>query len=352
MKIIVNILAFLILSVGTFCSAEEKLKKPSNLSEFDQICSPTECYIILRKLGSGDYGEVFAVENSLGEQFALKSYRHFVDPYLSNHVYTDSAREFSIGQLLNHPNIIKSIELFSRVNRSGNTINNLVLQLVKGETLYTVENRKFSRSEAVNGAISLCAALKYAFTFGLMHMDLHPLNLMVSENSEVIVIDLASFFTLEEMMKYFSSFEDSYTYSFQRDFSKSLQFSTTSVNLKLQQIVKGNPKLHALLQKVKRKRVKNELLRKARVSNPSIDSLDSSSDEEYRNAILLFYSESISENCIEIFLKSNLNGAEKNAVKRAILDKFLLYGKGIGEGKILPIEDYIDTLVAFFGTQL
>src|ERR1700722_20375421 len=68
---------------------------------YQQLCSSNECYTVLRLMGEGFFGKVFAVENSANQQFAIKIYKQYSDDL--QHVRETALKEFSRGQLLDHP---------------------------------------------------------------------------------------------------------------------------------------------------------------------------------------------------------------------------------------------------------
>ena len=140
-------------------------------------------------MGEGAFGTVYAVTNSEGQPFAIKSYKHQTDPEMENSSFADASREFQRGQTLDHPNIIKSFDLFANQNT-----NNLVLQFVEGETLFDKKKSSLSAEEAIRASVQFCHTLRYALSLDLLHLDLHGGNIMVNNNKEIMVIDLASFF--------------------------------------------------------------------------------------------------------------------------------------------------------------
>lgn len=168
-------------------------------SPIDTIRSPTECYKIIKKLGEGAFGKVYAVENSSGMPFAIKTYKNALDTSTSASLnfYTDAQREFSRGQLLNHPNIIKSYDLFMSDTEEG--IANIVLDLVNGQTLFETERGDIGYPYLLRATVQFIDAIQYALSMNLMHLDLHGGNIMLDDDSNIMVIDLASFFTFDEI---------------------------------------------------------------------------------------------------------------------------------------------------------
>lgn len=190
-----NFLSILLLSLVFFVNTTV-LKSEEIPSTF---CSSTECYVVVEKLGEGAFGEVFSVKNSQNVTFALKSYKkdlEFVNTFLK-----DSEREFLLGQQLDHPNIIKSVDLFVFESPIGGTTDNLVLELVEGKTFAGYQGIVFTPQQALNMALQLSGAVAYAESQGLIHMDLHGNNVMINDDYEIKIIDIASFFTGEELIQ-------------------------------------------------------------------------------------------------------------------------------------------------------
>ena len=163
------------------------------------ICSPNDCYNVEKVLGQGAFGKVYQVTNSMGEKFALKS-------YLSNHsqnqtslMLADAQREFSIGQKLDHPNILKSIETFA----DSEDTHYVLFEFVDGVILHQINRNELSKSQSTDLAFQLTQAFKYAFQKGYLYIDLHGSNLMVTEELQTKMIDVSSFFTFEELKKLF-----------------------------------------------------------------------------------------------------------------------------------------------------
>jgi serine/threonine protein kinase len=171
------------------------------------ICSPNGCYTVIQKLGEGAFGKVYAVENTDGQSFAIKTYKNPMGSSYSFSFYTDAEREFSRGQMLDHPNILKSHDFFM----SEDDVAHIVLDLVNGQTLYETDRGMIDASHLQETVMQFIDALRYALAMELMHLDLHGGNIMLDNDSNVMIIDLASFFTLEEVEAFLYSKLTSYT---------------------------------------------------------------------------------------------------------------------------------------------
>jgi eukaryotic-like serine/threonine-protein kinase len=94
-------------------------------------------------------------------------------------------REQEIGQLLDHPGVVKT---FNSEERSSHY---MVIEWVEGRLLRTIlnEKKKLPVERAVKIALGMCDALDYMHKRGIVHRDLKPENVMVDENDNIKLID-------------------------------------------------------------------------------------------------------------------------------------------------------------------
>ncbi len=94
-------------------------------------------------------------------------------------------REEEIGQLLDHPGVVKTFnsETRSRVY--------MVIEWVDGRLLRSIlnEKKKLPVGRAVKIALGMCEALDYMHKRGIVHRDLKPENVMVDADDEIKLID-------------------------------------------------------------------------------------------------------------------------------------------------------------------
>jgi serine/threonine-protein kinase len=94
-------------------------------------------------------------------------------------------REEEIGQLLDHPGVVKTYdgEERSRVY--------MVSEWVNGRLLRSILNdeKKLPVERAVTIVLRICDALDYMHKHGIVHRDLKPENVMVDENDNIKLID-------------------------------------------------------------------------------------------------------------------------------------------------------------------
>jgi eukaryotic-like serine/threonine-protein kinase len=94
-------------------------------------------------------------------------------------------REEEIGQLLEHPGVVKTFnsEYRSRVY--------MVIEWANGRLLRSIlnEEKRLPIDRAVQIALKICDALDYMHKRGIVHRDLKPENVMVDEQDNVKLID-------------------------------------------------------------------------------------------------------------------------------------------------------------------
>ena len=94
-------------------------------------------------------------------------------------------REQEIGQLLDHPGIVKTYNSEERSRLY------MVIEWVDGRLLRTIlnEEKKLPIDRAVKISLGMCDALDYMHKRGIVHRDLKPENVMVDENDNIKLID-------------------------------------------------------------------------------------------------------------------------------------------------------------------
>lgn len=293
----------------------------TSLEAVEKICSETECYTVIETLGEGAFGTVYSVEDSQGHKFALKSLK--THPAFPNSILEDIAREYQRGQMLDHKNIIKSLDVFT--DSSNEEIShNLLLQLVEGETLYNVEKGVLSSQLVFNAVSEFGDALKHALSIDLLHLDLHDGNIMLTNNREIMLVDLASFFTIDEFM----TFIDENLVSQ----AKSTRLQTEKNDLKVK-------KMEKFLQRIKA--ISKNFPQKNGAKTAAVNPID-------RDLIHFYYYSAITEVCMHILEKSSLSEDEKLAMKEELRNLVSSMEASYQEGKPVSSEDFFERLLSVF----
>jgi serine/threonine protein kinase len=149
-------------------------------------------YRVLGKLGEGGMGIVYEAEQDTPHRLvALKVVRggHFVD---ENYLRMFRREAETLARLA-HPNIAAIYE----AGRTDDGRHFFTMELVHGRTLSQFVRDKLggerpSREELrarLRLFVTICGAVNYAHQRGVVHRDLKPTNLVVSEKGEVKVLD-------------------------------------------------------------------------------------------------------------------------------------------------------------------
>ena len=143
-------------------------------------------YLLHERIGTGGMGEIYkATQTSLGRTVALKILsdeltgdKSFIEKFLS---------EARAAGRLNHPNVVQVHEVgqdkgtyyFSMEFLAGGSVQDII----RG-------GEKFDPKRAVDIVIGAARALQYAEKQGVVHCDIKPDNLMLTEDGDVRLADL------------------------------------------------------------------------------------------------------------------------------------------------------------------
>jgi eukaryotic-like serine/threonine-protein kinase len=147
-------------------------------------------YKILAPLGSGGFGSVYLAEDTwLDNKVALKV------PHRQQHLdFTELLHEPRLLRSVNHPNIVT---LFAAEKQEG--VFFIVMEYVAGETLEAIIMREgaLDLTRALDFAVQIANAVDHAHRNNVIHRDLRPGNVLVSEKGLVKVADFGTSRVLE-----------------------------------------------------------------------------------------------------------------------------------------------------------
>lgn len=137
-------------------------------------------YRIVERIGKGGMAEVFrGVDHVLEREVAVKVLTERSD---------DVCRRFLLEAQsmarLNHANIVAVYDV--GVDRN---LSYIILEFVRGTTLREIDRQKISFDNAISLTTQLLEALAYAHAQGIIHRDIKPGNLMVSDENVLKVMD-------------------------------------------------------------------------------------------------------------------------------------------------------------------
>jgi len=142
-------------------------------------------YEIKEKLGGGGMAVVYKAEDILLDRpVAVKVLR---EQFASDETFVQRfRREAQAGARLSHPNIVSIYD----VGKQGDC-HFLVMEFVEGRNLKEIINEKgiFEEKEVINIGAQLCEALEHAHENGLVHRDIKPHNILITNKGKVKVTD-------------------------------------------------------------------------------------------------------------------------------------------------------------------
>jgi eukaryotic-like serine/threonine-protein kinase len=141
-------------------------------------------YRILDRIGRGGMGTVYrALDDTLNREVAIKVLNaELNDPEIARRF---RAEAIAIARL-NHPGIATIYEL---LQHDGQWL--MVMEFVRGETLEHMVERLglLSPQRAADLCMQALAALSHAHAMGVVHRDLKPGNLMITESGTIKIMD-------------------------------------------------------------------------------------------------------------------------------------------------------------------
>lgn len=168
-----------------------------HLPQNDQVQFNIGPYQILNKIGQGGMGEVFlAYDTICGRRLALKRIR--TDLLAHQQMHRRFLKEARITSQLTHPAIIPIYTIHDEDNLVYYT-----MPYVEGETLKQIlrnarakekagqktEHSAGTISSLIRIFLSVCQAVGYAHSKGVLHRDLKPENVIVGKYGEVLILD-------------------------------------------------------------------------------------------------------------------------------------------------------------------
>ena len=139
----------------------------------DAFSNLHQCYVSI----SG-HTRIFTA-TKYGKRFMLKCLKN---DFLYTPVYRQAlAKEFEIGQQLEHPNICRTIDL-EKVDNLGTVV---VMEYIDGDNLeQLIKKNALSAELARKIAGQLMDALEYMHNKQMIHRDLKPSNIMITHNGQ------------------------------------------------------------------------------------------------------------------------------------------------------------------------
>ncbi len=141
-------------------------------------------YRIVSSLGSGGFGSVYLAEDTwIDKKVALKV------PHKQHLDFSELVKEPRLLAHLNHPNLV-TVLTAERIE----DVFFIVMEYVPGETLEALIAREGALDipKALDFTCQICNAVDHAHRAGVIHRDLRPGNMLVSESGVVKVTDFGT----------------------------------------------------------------------------------------------------------------------------------------------------------------
>lgn len=142
-------------------------------------------YEIEEKLGGGGMAVVYKAKDTLlGRPVAVKVLR---DQFAQDETFVEKFRyEAQAGARLSHPNVVSIYD----VGRHEDD-HYLVMEYVEGTNLKQIIKEKgpLEEPEVIRIGLQLCEALEHAHENGLIHRDIKPHNILITDKGKVKVTD-------------------------------------------------------------------------------------------------------------------------------------------------------------------
>ncbi len=229
-------------------------------------------YRILTPLGSGGFGAVYLAEDTwIDKKVALKI------PHRQNLDFGELLREPRLLASLNHPNIVTVLT----AEKQDNTFF-IVMEYVAGETLEQIVEREgaLDLARALDYTCQIANAMDHAHRQGVIHRDLRPGNVLVTENGMVKVADFGTSRFLE-IAAHGTTVIGSPPYMAPEQFQGKAVFSSDiySLGVTMYQMLTGSLPYATPSAADLEKLIKGELTRPPRDAQPQ----DSAGDQRHRD---------------------------------------------------------------------
>ncbi|WP_220449028.1 serine/threonine-protein kinase [Nonomuraea mesophila] len=144
-------------------------------------------YQLLAPLGAGGAGTVWRARDTvLGREVAVKEVRLPTDPAKRDRALTDTLREARAAASLNHPAIITVHDVIAEQGQPW-----IVMDLLPGRSLADRlrESGRLPPGQVAAIGLRVLDALEAAHQHGILHRDVKPGNVMLTDSGEAVLTD-------------------------------------------------------------------------------------------------------------------------------------------------------------------
>lgn len=156
-------------------------------------------YRILKKIGQGGFGAVYkAYDKHLRTKKAVKIISSQF--YKDKNILDSLSKEAQLLYRINHPNVVR----FFDIHLSG-SIKYIDMEFISGENLSEMQrkypDKRVPENEIVLIAVQIAEALKEAHSKSILHKDIKPQNIMITNTKQIKIMD----FGISEVLRSKSS---------------------------------------------------------------------------------------------------------------------------------------------------
>jgi serine/threonine protein kinase len=155
-------------------------------------------YDILECLGRGSYAEIYVANDNAAAEGApqtivIKALNLYLqgtpDTELERTLVANFQNEAVALDRVRHPNVINRLGHGTAIDLAGTTFHYIVLEyLPGGDMLALTKTRPLSIQRALFYLEQVCSGLAHAHKCGVIHRDIKPQNLLLTEDKEVVKI--------------------------------------------------------------------------------------------------------------------------------------------------------------------
>lgn len=145
-------------------------------------------YIVERVLGTGSYGSVCrAIQVSTGHKVAIKRIKNvFEDEIDCKRIL----REVTLMRKLNHPSVVKIIEILEPEDMSNFQQLYIVMEYMQSDLKKLIRSSLFLETFHIQKIMyNLCLAVKYLHDSQVLHRDIKPANILINEDCSIKICD-------------------------------------------------------------------------------------------------------------------------------------------------------------------
>ena len=184
----------------------DKTKNFLNIAGIRKIYKPKQkkgnnySYEIIKKIGEGSYGVVYLINHKIKSMCCVLKKIDLKG--LSEEEKKETYNEVNLLKKLDHPNIIKFIE----VNKSLRYLEIITEFAEKGDLYNQIciqkkNKKRFPEKIIIDWLVQSCQALKYIHSKHIIHRDIKPQNIFLSNNGSIKLGDFGVSKTLNNTLE-------------------------------------------------------------------------------------------------------------------------------------------------------